>query len=570
MSPTAATDSGSNPHPNQPDSVVDSAERATANHDLPARSDVEDDIQHDTDTDDAATMAASEELRHTTISDRVNLSAQREGAGVGSAPQEADKDMGEHVRSSTPENDELKERISSPKKKRGREFEDDVRDVGETQAGENGSATAGGVVNTSRTSRSEPEKKRPRDTSEETNAAAREAAAAKVSLDNCSAQSGSGSLRIASQETSTASSLDPKKASAESESSNDPSRAAKSVFGSGFSEKPQTSSSAFLNSGFGALSSSATSPFGAIGASKPSVFGGGTQATPSGFGSLAGAKQPNTGPETTSVLGTSSTKPSTGFAFGSGASTSGFGGLASGSAFGSALGNGFAGGSGPKLSSFAAPPGKGAVVTAKPAKAFGAPDSDDEDDGNDDESEGADDGDEDESTKATSEDKKKFKGTRGKSRTFMAMNKLLKPAGYVEDGESGEATLLQIRVKLFALDSKEKGWKERGVGTLKINVPESCASFDESGVPIPGSFDISGLEDEDGEDSTAPRVPRLIMRQENTHRVILNTILVRAMEFKDKPSTTGAQILFTAFEGEKEPKPINMLLKVYISVKEYG
>ena len=119
-----------------------------------------------------------------------------------------------------------------------------------------------------------------------------------------------------------------------------------------------------------------------------------------------------------------------------------------------------------------------------------------------------------------------------------------------------------MRVKLFALESKETGWKERGVGTLKINVPEPCVSFDDNGVPIPGSFDISGLEGEDGDDSSAPRVPRLIMRQENTHRVILNTILVRAMEFKDKPSTTGAQILFTAFEGDKEPKPINMLLKV--------
>lgn len=132
---------------------------------------------------------------------------------------------------------------------------------------------------------------------------------------------------------------------------------------------------------------------------------------------------------------------------------------------------------------------------------------------------------------------------------------------YVEDGESGEATLLQLRAKIFALDSKEAGWKERGVGTLKINVPMSCASYDENGVPIPGSFDASGLEDEEEEESNGPRVPRLIMRQENTHRVILNTIIVRAMEFKDKPSTSAAQILFTAFEGEKEPKPINMLLK---------
>lgn len=130
----------------------------------------------------------------------------------------------------------------------------------------------------------------------------------------------------------------------------------------------------------------------------------------------------------------------------------------------------------------------------------------------------------------------------------------------IDDGEAGEATLLQLRAKIFAIESKEVGWKERGVGTLKINVPNSCVSFDDNGVAIPGSFDASGLEDEEAE-STGPRVPRLIMRQENTHRVILNTILVRAMEFIDKPGTSTAQIMFTAFEGDKESKPINMILK---------
>jgi len=118
-----------------------------------------------------------------------------------------------------------------------------------------------------------------------------------------------------------------------------------------------------------------------------------------------------------------------------------------------------------------------------------------------------------------------------------------------------------MRAKLFALESKESGWKERGVGTLKINVPNSCVSFDENDQAIPGSFDISGLEDEE-EDSKGPRVARLIMRQENTHRVVLNTVIVSAMEFKPKPAASAAQILFTAFEGEKDPKPINMLLKV--------
>jgi hypothetical protein len=133
---------------------------------------------------------------------------------------------------------------------------------------------------------------------------------------------------------------------------------------------------------------------------------------------------------------------------------------------------------------------------------------------------------------------------------------------HIEDGESGEATLLQIRAKLFALESKEAGWKERGVGTLKINVPRSCASFDEHGVAIPGSFDASGLEDEEEAEPNLPKVARLIMRQENTHRVVLNTIILKAMKFEDKPATNTAQIIFTAFEGSTEAKPINMLLKV--------
>ena len=119
---------------------------------------------------------------------------------------------------------------------------------------------------------------------------------------------------------------------------------------------------------------------------------------------------------------------------------------------------------------------------------------------------------------------------------------------------------MQLRAKLFALESKEAGWKERGVGTLKINVPKGCVEYDEiTGLPQPGSFDKSGVDDDD---ESAPQSPRLIMRQENTHRVILNTIILPAMEFIDKPTTTAAQILFTAFEGEKDPKPINMLFKV--------
>lgn len=176
--------------------------------------------------------------------------------------------------------------------------------------------------------------------------------------------------------------------------------------------KVQTSNSAFAKSGFSALAGSTTSPFGTVGASKPSVFGGNTQTTTSGFGGLKGsALSGSTTTTTTSGFGSlAGSKPVSGFGFGN-TSTSGFGALGGGSAFGSALGNGFAGGSGPKLSSFAAP-GKADAPLSKPVKAFGAPESDEED--SDDEG-GSDDGAQEDEERETAEEKRKTKITKGTS-----------------------------------------------------------------------------------------------------------------------------------------------------------
>jgi hypothetical protein len=111
-----------------------------------------------------------------------------------------------------------------------------------------------------------------------------------------------------------------------------------------------------------------------------------------------------------------------------------------------------------------------------------------------------------------------------------------------------------LRAKLFALQSKETGWKERGVGTIKLNVPKACLSRDEiTGKPV-----LDAIKDEEGQVKTA-KSARLVMRQESTHRVILNTVVLKAMKFEEKPSNSAAQILFTAIEDNK---PVNMLLKV--------
>ncbi|ESZ91794.1 hypothetical protein SBOR_7810 [Sclerotinia borealis F-4128] len=474
------------------------------------KSTTEEEINDNSQKDDAATMAASEELKHTTISDRITLPTETPSQAPETEAQTEDKDMSGTDKDTTPEADptdahdeEMKDRVSSPKKKRGRDQDDDTNHL-EDDGGRNNGSTSEGSTNGSRTMRSGPEKKRPRDTSQEPSRISSKSSIKEIS------------------------SAEPSKITQTSTSSTE--NPIKSTFGSSSGDK-------FISSGFGALSSATTSPFGTLGATKPSVFGGNTKSPLSGFGALASSK-PTTSTATSSTSGSSGEKTTSGFgsAFGGG-STSGFGGLGSGSAFGSGLKNGFAGGSGPKLSSFAAPGKENVALGSKPAKPFGAPASDAEDsDDDEDDSDGGAEGDEEEGgDKAVVEEKKKSKKV------------------HMDDGEADEATILQIRAKLFAMGSKEAGWKERGVGTLKINAPKTSVEFDDSGHTIPNSFDSSMLEGHS---------VRLVMRQENTHRVILNTVVLKAMEFKPKPSTTSAQILFTAFEGETEAKPINMILKV--------
>ena len=109
------------------------------------------------------------------------------------------------------------------------------------------------------------------------------------------------------------------------------------------------------------------------------------------------------------------------------------------------------------------------------------------------------------------------------------------------------------------MDPKDQAWKERGVGTLKVNVHKSCIEFDEyDGKPIPGSFDAS--QGDEGQEGKGIIAARLIMRQDNTHKLILNTAIIRALKFIEKSGTgAGKQFMFTAFDAGK---PINMLIRV--------
>ncbi|KAF4982080.1 hypothetical protein FZEAL_2232 [Fusarium zealandicum] len=308
--------------------------------------------------------------------------------------------------------------------------------------------------------------------------------------------------------------------------------------------QPQTTAGSFSSSGFGKLSSG-SSPFASLGGSQ----GG------SGFGSVAAGKPSLSSfasPPPTTAEQPAAAAPK--LTFGSSSGASPFAGLSSGAnGFGSAFGGNTFGsvlGGNKSLSSFAAPAGP-TPAADKVAKPFGAPDSDGEDE--DDEDEDGDDNEKSEdperalSPEKESDEKKKMK-----------LQKI-----EVNDGEAGEATVISVRAKMFYHD-KEAGWKERGAGMLKINVPQACVEYDESGAVVPGSFDASALEVDDPEDaggSHGHKVARLLMRQDQTHRVILNTALVAAMKFQEKASLKSVGILFTAFEGE-QAKPVSITMRM--------
>ena len=158
-----------------------------SNHNLPARSLAEDDKHNTTDKDDAATMAASEELKHTTISDKVHVSAlepsatRREPAGGEDKMQESVKDTTPDVEPTDTQDEEMKERLTSPKKKRGRDTYDESKELQGDNIDETGSSADGSAVNGSRSEREGPEKKRHRDTSEDPTKVAEKAVEVKVS-----------------------------------------------------------------------------------------------------------------------------------------------------------------------------------------------------------------------------------------------------------------------------------------------------------------------------------------------------------------------------------------------------
>ena len=125
----------------------------------------------------------------------------------------------------------------------------------------------------------------------------------------------------------------------------------------------------------------------------------------------------------------------------------------------------------------------------------------------------------------------------------------------VESGEENETTIYQTRAKLYYFD---KEWRERGVGVLRLNV-----SVSQRGIKTSPK---SSAESTTDQPDTQPqrRKARLILRADGSHRVILNTPLLKQTSFGatskgERP--TGSNILFIgSLDGFD--RPVTMQLKV--------
>ncbi|KAF2836029.1 hypothetical protein M501DRAFT_280467 [Patellaria atrata CBS 101060] len=311
--------------------------------------------------------------------------------------------------------------------------------------------------------------------------------------------------------------------------------------------QPQTSSTAFAKSGFGALANSTSSPFGSMSPStgNKSPFGAfGTSTTsklssfaspvatdkPSsttfGGGATAGDKSPFAAAFSTSTLGNG---------------TSGFSGLGA-SSFGSRLSSGFGTLAGGGLSSFASGGGQITGLSEKPAKPFGAPESDEEEDDEDDTD------DEDDEDAQKDEDREDNEAPKTKAIIFDGDEKKDKRKD-VETGEENETTVFVSRAKLYTyvkVDGKsdKKEWKERGVGTLKLNKRNASTTVND--------------DDTEAGPKVEPVKARFVMRADATHNVILNTAVQKDLKVGD-PQGGPPKGMYVYFWGSVDGKALELM-----------
>nr|KMM68609.1 hypothetical protein CPAG_04935 [Coccidioides posadasii RMSCC 3488] len=366
-------------------------------------------------------------------------------------------------------------KLLSPKKKRGRDQldKDDLK-LEKNEAEKTGQAKnpadgeKPGLSATNRTEEGEPEKKRHRDDSRERD----------VSKDDSSKASFPNPFANTSA-TSPFASLDACKLAGSRSKDEAP------------KTQPVTSASAFASSGLAAFASSEKSPFGTIG-SNASVFKSMKQAETSIQGKENVASATTATPSPLAATGAS---PFASFS----------GGFAS-SAFASFTSS--APQSSGRLTSFASPASTTILGGGPKTKPFGA----------------ASDGEEEEDDQGEDESRPAFEGLEEVKRD----DRFFKQE--TETGEENEKTWYSCRGKLFQFDGKE--WKERGIGTFKINVVET---------------------EESSASKRVVRSARMIMRTDAVLRVVLNSPLFKGMKVGDATGNepTGKQIHLVGMENGK-------------------
>ena len=222
--------------------------------------------------------------------------------------------------------------------------------------------------------------------------------------------------------------------------------------------------------------------------------------------------------------------------------------------------------------SSATPLGGGFGRGATKSKAFGEPESDEDEDRSEltDEEAGRF-GDEQQTGprehsagKKHNEQKRKFHRCSGTTRVCTDRG--------VVTGEERESTLFSCRAKLYIFDQPTKAWKERGLGILKLNelkpttVPDDDSDDSSKRHEAkPPQHDFSGDDNNDHDDdditsnghavqsATIPeRKARLLMRTEAVHKLVLNTPVYQGMT-KSMAEPQGKSMMFVGFEeGKRE------------------
>ncbi|KAK9329142.1 hypothetical protein V1520DRAFT_344156 [Lipomyces starkeyi] len=131
----------------------------------------------------------------------------------------------------------------------------------------------------------------------------------------------------------------------------------------------------------------------------------------------------------------------------------------------------------------------------------------------------------------------------------------------VETGEEMETSVFNCRAKLYSLDPTEadKGWKERGVGVLHLNVLKDD-TVTTVVTPEPSSADAS-------KEST-PTVrerkskARIVMRADGVLKVILNLPLVKGIEVRKGMKSSLVSEKFVRISAWENHKPIQYALRM--------